>query len=100
LSAPYLEEMEDEFTKGTRTLAEVADAIGIEFESAALTFNNGICKGYWSVVKGKHNWDEKRNEEPSEAEVLKFMQDYRDCAAPDEFSDVKHALTLFIKGRA
>jgi hypothetical protein len=41
----------------------------------------------------------KHNEGPSEAEVLRFMQDYRDCIAPDEFTDVKHALTQFIKGR-
>lgn len=50
MSAPYLEEMEDAFRHGVRNLREIAEYLGIEYESACLSFDNGVDKGYWSIV--------------------------------------------------
>ena len=49
MSAPYLEEMAALLGAGVKDMHEVADALDISFESACLTFNNGLLKGYWSI---------------------------------------------------
>jgi len=50
MGAPYLEELESAFRAGARDLYEAAQVAGITFESACLTFNNGLLKGYWAVA--------------------------------------------------
>lgn len=50
MSAPYLEELEQAFLNGARDLHEAAQICGIDFESACLSFNNGLLKGYWCIV--------------------------------------------------
>ena len=57
MSAPYLEEIEEQLEKGIRTMWEIAENIGIDTDSCALSINNGICKGYWSLVKGEKKFD-------------------------------------------
>ncbi|MFZ2051449.1 MAG: hypothetical protein WAU69_11030 [Solirubrobacteraceae bacterium] len=49
MSAPYLEEMEAAFRSGAKDLHEAAAVVGISFDSACLTFNNGLRKGYWRI---------------------------------------------------
>ena len=49
MAAPYLEEMEEAFRNGAKDLHTVAEMIGISFESACLTFNNGLLKNYWRI---------------------------------------------------
>ena len=50
MSAPWLDELEQAFRSGARDLNTAAEMCGIDFESACLSFNNGLLKGYWRIV--------------------------------------------------
>jgi hypothetical protein len=50
MAAPYLEELEQAFLAGAGDLITAAEMCGIDFESACLSFNNGLIKGYWRIV--------------------------------------------------
>jgi hypothetical protein len=50
MAAPYLDELEQAFLAGAKDLNTAADMCGIDFESACLSFNNGLLKGYWKIV--------------------------------------------------
>lgn len=55
MSAPYLEELEQAFADGARDLHQAAKMIGISFESACLSFNNGLLKNYFKILLTGHD---------------------------------------------
>lgn len=50
MADPYLEMMEEALKAGARDLHEVAQKMGVPFETACATFNNGLLKGYWKII--------------------------------------------------
>ena len=51
MADPYLERMEEAFAiHKARDLHEAAAIIGVPFDVATRTFNNGLLKGYWKVL--------------------------------------------------
>jgi hypothetical protein len=50
MADPYLESMERALLDGARDLHQAAEKMGVSFETACNTFNNGLLKGYWKVV--------------------------------------------------
>jgi hypothetical protein len=50
MAAPYLEEIRQALLDDAKDFHEVAEMVGIPFESVCLSFNNGLLKGYWHIV--------------------------------------------------
>jgi|SRR5580765_10249 len=48
----YLEVLDDFFRRNPNIvdLHEVAEKLGLPFESLCLAFNNGLLKGYWKIL--------------------------------------------------